>query len=285
MKTINTTITRYWFNIGKPEQAAAYAAMVEKNKLKSRHEHHVHAGTHRASAEGQAVSEPITLETTCIFENQWNATDERVFDWYEGIGPNKQVKQGHWLEFTPEMLEIRQKTLKCGYCGEHYGPHHKAVPENGFCSACLDSQYLVESNLHLLRLVSPAASTRKCGYEKARPALSKKEAAWLVPLYVTRQTTGNESRANAARIKQGADITAKRDKEIRDATKEHDGMMWLWEKGFDVSNWIYYSHTGRFCLGWPHPASKAVVSKVLDIIREFPFHYTIKEEGGRVLES
>lgn len=68
----------------------------------------------------------VELETKHLFDNQWNAklgsTEVRLFDWYEGIYPNRDIKIGHWLEQTLEMKAIRQNTLACGYCGFQIRP-------------------------------------------------------------------------------------------------------------------------------------------------------------------
>lgn len=68
-------------------------------------------------------------------------------------------------------------------------------------------------------------------------------------------------------------------KDTRNATTERDGKLWIWDHGFSLDNVIYYSHTGRFCFGWRQPVSDSVASKLLDVMSEFPFPYTIKSES------
>lgn len=212
--------------------------------------------------------EDVTIELRHIFNDQWNTTTERVFDWYkfyEIRGLNR--ARGHWLEIMPEMREAREKTFGCGYCGKQYGPHHGEAPTDGFCASCLDSPYLKETELHLLRL-RPMSEDRGL-----RAPLNADERAALLPRYVDRQTTGADSRAAQRREKQRRDVIEKADKEIQNATSERDGMLWLWDKGVDLENVIYYNHTSKFSFGWRSPLSPNVKSKMLDVLCEFPFDY------------
>lgn len=219
--------------------------------------------------------EEVELDPSCLFENQWNETDasgnRRLFDWYLEYLSNSSQKRGHWLEITAEMTAARSETKKCGYCGKHYGPYHEPAPGE-FCTACLDSAYLKEGELHLLRLL-PLVGLQDRG------KLTSSERAALLPLYVERQTTGADSRAKQRRDKQRADVVKEYASDSANIKAEHDGKLWLWEKGFDLENVIYYNHTGKFCFGWRSPLSDSVVSKLLDVISEFPFPYEIKGES------
>lgn len=283
---MKTTIHYYCLSTSTPEGKAAYAAMVheiEANAPEARgHWMKCLGGNHYLNHEKD--TEEVEIETACIFENQWNTTEARVFDWYEeaifnGYGhENKTTKRGHWLEITPEMATARRDTHKCGYCGAHYGPYHKPIPEGGFCLACLDSPYLKENELHLLRLLPLV------GHQK-RAELTTEERAALMPQYVSRQTTGNGSRAKAKRDKQRARVLDKFEAEMANALTERDGMLWSWERGYDLENILFYSHTQRFGFGWRSPLSAAIVSKLLDDITEFPFQYTITCDDGRKLEN
>jgi len=96
----------------------------------------------------------IELETEFLFINQWNTaktqTSEkglRVFDWSEPIYPNKDIKEGMYLLQTPEMIEVRKNTCKCGFCGKQY-----YKPSFDFCTNCLGSEYLKVNDLFLLKL-------------------------------------------------------------------------------------------------------------------------------------
>lgn len=219
----------------------------------------------------------MTIETAHIFGNQWNtAPDEysdkgfRVFNWYEEYFNRRSDKRGHYLKITEEMRELCRLTHVCGYCGAGYYGIENA---GRFCSACLDSEYLKEPDLCLLRVMAvPINGT--CGVNRA--PLSDAEKEWLTPLYVERQTTGTDSRM-AQKMKQKR-IRVLEDYEatITKATAERDGFIWLLDHNINPDNAIYYNHTGRWCFGWHSPLSPEVRSKLLDLLSEFPFEYDLK---------
>ena len=118
---------------------------------------------------------------------------------------------------------------------------------------------------------------------ESRAPLTEAERGALMPRYVDRQTTGADSRnarklaeQRARLIKDYADTVAK-------AKAEHDGMIWLMDHGISIDNVIYYNHTGKFSFGWRTPLAKDVVSRILDVISEFPFAYEIKCDDKRTL--
>ena len=267
MKTLQTKIHTYRFDLDKPADVQAYEELRQRLSdgrhffnvlaIPGKEEHKVNAGE-------------ITLETAFIFSDQWNSAEQgRVFDWYEGIYPNKRIKAGHYLDITEEMRQVRRDTLKCGYCGKHC----QAADNPGeFCSACLDSEYLKETDLHLLRLC-PAGE-----WNPARPELTAEERATLLPLYVSRQTTGNHSRAvqKKARIRQSVIDKYVRNQKTNET--EYRGFLWLLDHGVNTENCIYYSHTDKFSFGWRQPVSAAIKSALLDVLTEFPYTYEIKAE-------
>lgn len=223
-------------------------------------------------------SETIEIQTDHVFDNQWNETTRRVFDWYEEVCNNKSIKRGHWIEITSEMAQLRQETHKCGYCGAQYGPWHKPIPESGFCFACLDSPYLKSEELHLLHLLPLVGP-------QIRDPLSDNERASITPQYVDRQTTGADSQAKAKRDKQKEDVWKKYYTTRNTNEIEQKGMVWLWDRSFDLENVIYYDHTGKFGFGWRSPVDSAVLSKLLDEISEFPYPYEIKTDDGQTLSG
>src|SRR6266436_1174217 len=103
---LQTKIHTYKFDVSQPDQAREYEALCARLKEDGRHFFNVLAipghGEHKVNA-GE-----ITLEPACIFSNQWNSDQGRVFDWYEGIYPNRKIKSGHWLEITEEMRQVRR---------------------------------------------------------------------------------------------------------------------------------------------------------------------------------
>lgn len=224
------------------------------------------------------VTEEIEVETDCLFANQLNTADgRRVFDWYEEYRQDGR-KIGHWVEITSEIAEARRLTLKCGYCGHQYGPHHDSASDNGFCMACLDSEYLKADDLHMLRL-QPVCDEWTNGKERA--PLTDAERELLTPIYVRRQTTGADSRAKKKRDKQRAHVLEKFAKESAAIVEERDGMLWLWDHGVSLDNVIYYDHTRKFSFGWRSAVSAEVKSALLDLLCEFPFAYEIVAEGEK----
>jgi hypothetical protein len=272
MKTI---LHYYWYEISDPEENKEYIKLCEKLKAVRSLKFSAlgvassdHYKKHIKPLDGQE----ITLETKHLFNNQWNTapteTSEnglRVFDWEEPIYPNSHIKEGHWLEQTPEMDEIRRNTVKCGYCGKE----EPAAKGYVFCPHCLGSEYLKESDLRLLRLV-PIYLTWKMKV----PELTEAEKAWLVPKYTDFQLksglTRDGKRIEAARLSI--------EKKFNSAKDEYAGLTWLLDNGVRTDNCIFYDHTGRFCFGWRNPVSAAVKSRLLDILVEFPFDYDIKAE-------
>jgi len=94
----------------------------------------------------------IELDTKYLFNNQWNTTEKsgnlRLFDWAEAIYPNKNVKEGYWLEQTNEMLTVRRNRYKCGYCGLQIDK-----PSFSHCPKCDPEK--VESKYHDLLILRP----------------------------------------------------------------------------------------------------------------------------------
>jgi hypothetical protein len=278
-----TTLHHYSFPSASDPAYKAMVARIKANGEGRGHWMNAWGGDttkNKGPAPKAGTSEVVEIDPAHIFGNQWNEAangsnpGRRLFDWYEEYTEQK-FKRGHWLEITPELAELRRVTLSCGYCGKHYGPHHAPAPATPFCTACLDSEYLKPEDLHLTRLVpviEPAA---------ARPALTDAERAELMPRYVERQTTGTDSRANAKRNKQRADVLETFAKTMSAAAEERDGMLWLWDRGITLDNVIYYDHTREFSFGWRSPVSPEVKAKLLDLLCEFPFAYEIKATDGK----
>lgn len=277
---MRTVIHTYQFDTRKADERAAYVELAAK----------LSAGPHCMKSHGQGSHympelsfREIELETEHLFDNQWNTapiegvSDKglRVFDWAEdaifdrGV-ENTWLKQGHWLEQTAEMREIRRNTHKCGYCGKQ----EPAAKGYVFCPHCIDSEYLTEKDLPLTRML-PVDSP----FGTERAPLSEAERAHLLPLFREAQLHGTTERGKARRLKQRADIAAKAKSAIENATAERDGMLWLLDHGVNIDNVIFYSHTGRFGFGWRKPVDAALYSQLCDILCEFPFDYDIKREG------
>jgi hypothetical protein len=272
--TLQTTIHYYRFDMSKPQDPAAYDALCETLRATPGRGRWMHCiGDTKDRLENrQGGSEPITLETSFVFSNQWNETDgadrkgRRVFDWFEAIYQNRSLRCGHYLEITPQMIAIRESQHVCGYCGAR-----SDRPVETFCSACLDSPYLKAAELHLLRLAPIVDS------DKPRAPLTDDERAALMPRYITRQTTGADSRAAQKRAKARIDTLHDCELAVSAAVTKRDGYIWLLDHNVSIENVIYYRHTGRFAFGWREPLSPEVRSRLTDLLCEFPFDYDFAE--------
>lgn len=281
MKTI---IKSYYFDCHNSEENQAYQALAESLRGQGLDCLCSHGGESHYSAAFKDGRE-IELETTHIFNNQWNTapiagisdSGLRVFDWAEDypINFSNSIKRGHYLVITDEMREIRRNTHKCGYCGA-YEPAPKGYV---FCPHCLGSEYLKPSDLKLTRM-RPV-----CDSDKPFPELTEGERAHLMPLYKDAQINGNNARSKARLAKAREDIKRKHDKTIRDAETEFAGFSWLMDLGINPSLAIFYTHTGRFGFGWNRPVDAELLSTLLDCISEFPFPYDIKTVDGRTLSG
>jgi len=237
----------------------------------------------------QESVEEIVIDLSHIFSNQWNTiwpepqgkcNGERVHDWYKYYEVRgRKCARGHWVEITPQLQAAREQTSTCAYCGKHYGPMHAKAPTNGFCDACLDSPYLKETELKLLRLV-PLSEERNYSDDTLPEGLRQ--------LYVERQTTGANSRANQRKDKQRQSVLDEYQEKVDSVTKangnaviERDGKLWLWERGVDLENVIYYSHTQSFEFFWRNKysggPSQSVKEKMVTLLESerFPYKYQI----------
>jgi len=210
----------------------------------------------------------IELETKFIFNDQWNTNKEnfnlRVLDWNEEIHPNKDRKEGYYLEITKEMQDIRRNTFKCGFCGKQY-----LNPKIKFCKDCLDSEFLKVEELRLLRLKNVSDKTG------IKP-LTTEELNKLMPIYKKAQIEGTTERGKA-RIKGLRDNLYKEMIDTRKkATIKHNGFIWLLDKGINTNNCIYYEHTNIFSFGWRNPIDKAIIEDLRKELKDFPYAFEIK---------
>jgi hypothetical protein len=277
MTKLSTVLRKYEFDISTPEGKSTW----ESFKAERKNGPHCFGPVFHEMQSSYAL-DGVTLDLEAgknLFENQWNATDSggksyRVFDWFLqahghlGFSESSpsHIRRGHYLEQTPEMKEIRRNTNCCGYCGHKEEAHRGAV----FCSSCLDSAYLKESDLHLLRMVSIEDSNNPRG------RLTVAELAHLLPLYKSAQLHGTTERGKARITAQRVSLAADYNKAIHEAKTKRDGFLWLMDRGINTENVIYYAHTDKFSFGWRNPISAAVASELLDILPEFPFDYEIK---------
>lgn len=281
-KTIKTKIHAYRYDVTKPVEAKAYAdlcAKMEAQGTKCFESWGVNSH-YQSTLDGIEVE----LETAFIFDNQWNTapipgvTDKglRVFDWAMDYKPDvwaRSIKQGHYLDLTPEMIEVRENRLKCGYCGKQYDKRDTPPPP-AFCNQCLGDEYLKEKDLHLTR-IGPVK-------EHKHSPLTVEELEGLLPMYKAEQEGKGSERSRKAREAYG--LRLKHDFEISmDAIKtKYEGFKWLFDHGCSLrlmKNCIYYSHIGIFTFGWNEPLYEGGEDlKWLHAnMSEFPAQYDIKK--------
>lgn len=272
MDTLQTVFHAYRFNTRNAEEKRAWLAL--KDTLKDYpHCMESHGGNLHYMPELDGAA--ITLETAHLFDNQWNTapigtskTGLRVFDWALDYQPNRDpyIKQGHYIEQTESMREARRNRMKCNYCGNQE-PAQKGLV---FCDKCMDSPYLKESDLHLLRM---DYVTNGRG---AIAPLTAAESAHLLPLYRAAQIHGSTVRGKARIAKQRADISKEFEQTIRQATQKRDGITWMMDHGISTENVIYYSHTEKFSFGWRTKYSAETAAALESELVGFPFAFTIE---------
>ena len=275
MKTI---LHSYYFNINDPIDKSKYSELRKQLEVS-------HAGKffnvvvdlskHRRFFN---ETEEVELSTKFLFNNQWNEAGGgncRLFDWYEAIFPNRNIKEGHWLEITPEMAAIRENTLTCGYCGKYVKVDE---PHKWHCEKCLGSQYLKEKDLRLLRLLPVDIKNKNISL-----CMTDKELAEILLLYKEAQGLGQIASEIAAKSHNRKRVAAllleaeTKARELIEAAKvETEAYTWLLDHDINIlDNVIYYNHTKRFKFGWRTPLTNDEKSKFLDILVEFPFDYDL----------
>lgn len=284
MTNLKTTIRTYRFDTRRKDECEAWDDL--RTRLESTHPHCMESHGGAMHFQHWMTDREVELETAHLFSNQWNTAPipgvsdlgYRVFDWALDYMPsrNPNLKQGHYLEQTDAMREIRRNTDGCGYCGKQ----EPAAKGYVFCPHCLGSQYLKASELHLTRM-QPVNTP----FAAKRAELTDAERAHLLPLYREAQLHGRTEADRKRIAKARADITHARISTIANANVEADGLLWLMDRGIRTDNVIYYNHTRRFCFGWRAPVDAEFLSAVLDVASEFPYPYDIKTADGRTLSG
>jgi len=274
---IKTTLHHYCFDINYPDQKAAWGALKKQLAPILYLQMNAHSGGNQPITR-RNDSEAVELEVKHLFDNQWNEiavgdkSGRRLFDWYlEYRLTGQHIKQGHWLLQTQEMIDIRNNTRKCGYCGaQSTGPEE-------FHTACLGSQYLKQDDIYLIRMRAVSERPRQF------PKLTKAEASVLIPAYEVAQGLGAEEREKKAHSRLRKKVAAlvpdaerKAAELIAEAEKKTTAYTWLLDHKFrELDNVIYYSHTDKFCFGWREPYG-ADASVLRESLEGFPFDYEVK---------
>lgn len=294
-ENIKAVLRTYRLDLSKPHERAEYDRIVAGLQARGIRKFDVMAETFPTRKGAISTTAPelngreIEIETEHLFDNQWNTAPIdgysenglRIFDWYEEGFPNRHIKYGHYLEPNDELVFVRNNTTKCGYCGwqDNRPGSMLQVGADYFHKDCLDSEYLEQGSLPLLRM-------RKISDTSRREPLSEAELAQLLPIYREAQLHGLSERGKARIAKAKADVAAKYERTVHNAAIERDGRLWILGTlpGLD-GNAIYYSHTGRWGFGWRSPINDTVLGELLDKISEFPYPYDITCTGGKTLSG
>lgn len=110
--TIATKLHKYRFDISNEEEKKQYYDL--RQSLKNRGYKLFDSISGVSHEYFEMLPEEIQIDTSYVFDNQWNSSAGRVFDWKEEIYPNKKIKEGYWLELTKEHAKAREpKTYNC----------------------------------------------------------------------------------------------------------------------------------------------------------------------------
>jgi hypothetical protein len=265
MKTILHT---YSFNTNNADEKKDYQELVKDLKATKGRGHWLNCWGPQTKDRKRIEAGEVTLETAHLFSNQWNTDTMRVFDWYEEYNIEDKIKRGYYLDITKEMIDVRNYTSNCGWCGKQE-PSAKGYL---FCPHCIGSEYLTEDKLHLTRMMPVANDSPSL----RRANLSEIETAILLPLWKESQIGGKSERGLARTKKVRDQLTELYNENSEKNEVTYQGKMWWLDQGFELDNLIYYSHTKVFTWGWRHLLTYAEVQKVLEVISEFQYDYCIK---------
>lgn len=286
---MKTKLHTYSYHISNPTEAAIYRELRETMARGSRRKKPIEFLATTSASLGQfkdltevarpsphLVTYEVEIDPTFLFDNQWNTANSglsrgyRVFDWVRHIYPdNRNLMKGYWLEVTDDMVSARDMTLKCRYCGHHYGPHVEAKPStpepllhegHSFCAVCLGSSYLNEGDIPLLRL-------RPVSDEGSSTPLLPAELEWLRPKYIAAQLDGRENK----RIAELEECRRRAEAKLRTATMEYDGMKMLLDADINTDNCIYHGHIPEFRFGWRQPLAPCVADALRTKLTEIGF--------------
>ena len=271
MKTIKTILHYYNFDISKESEKKEYAILCEKLQGMGLRVFDSISSDHSSFYQKIAKLDgrELILETEHLFNNQWNTepidNDKnglRVFDWSEPIFPNRKIKKGMWLDQTNEMKEVRTNTCKCGYCGKNY-----YKPKFDFCNSCLSSEYLTTDQLTLLKLMPIDKEERRSNVIVPQSLIDKFLEVQTYAQNVTRPA--KELKASQKRLLE--DIGEMENK-AAGLKRLQDIGQWLFDHNINTSNFIFYDHSQKVCIGWRKELTSEDVErwKKIFIENQFP---------------
>lgn len=142
---IATKLHKYRFNIENAEEKKQWEEL--KRTLKNKGLKLFNAISGVSHKYFDLLPEIATIDTSYVFDNQWNTDAGRLFDWYMEIYPNNKIKQGYWLELTEGHAKAREpKTYNCitTYMGKTIGTDTIKAINEGEASNQLFNKYFRE---------------------------------------------------------------------------------------------------------------------------------------------
>tara|TARA_R100000951_G_scaffold28527_1_gene24456 strand:+ start:654 stop:1490 length:837 start_codon:yes stop_codon:yes gene_type:complete len=230
-------IEKYRLNLGVPEEAAQYAEIERRAKALGHKLFDSSSMRKDISTYLKNLPTVFYVETDYLFKNQYNTEEgHRIFDWSEEIYPNRDIKEGYFITSgVDELREAKNNQLACGYCGARYDA---SKTDAEFCHKCLDSEYLTEDSLYMLRLRNVFNENRpkgipsflKAAYEEGRKVFNIKQA--------------KKKKEKAAQLL--IDLEERQKLERYETQVKHDLLM----VDINPDNLIYHKHSDTWSYGW-----------------------------------
>lgn len=276
-KIIKTKIKYYKFDISDKEQKKKYLILCNKIKkigIKKDTSHFINFSYESNQKFMNKIKKMekmgfIEIETENIFSNQWNTSEKsfnlRIWDWSENIFKNGDIKEGYFLTDMTELFKLREETYKCGYCGEYYTKKQKENENITFCYKCLDSEFLTEDNLSLLRL-------KRINDETDRGDLNDCDKEALLKSYYEIQKIARKRRLSKKIFNKRKSLK----EDLEKSKDEYFGFMWLINQNINFENVIYYGHSKTFCFGWRYKLSFEEEQKLKKSLSDFPYKYELR---------
>ncbi len=262
---IKVKINKYYLNISDDKDAKEYEKI--KETCKANGFELFDAYSHESQGNFTKMPSEQVIEENYLFDNQYNTAEGyRIFNWYESYSHHdKDRKNGYYLTGDLEQLkQAKDRQLICGYCGKRYDAIEALGSKLIFCNACIGSEFLKESNLHLLRL-------KAVSDKRDRKQLSDTEKKELLEIFHQEQKKAHKVRL-AKRLE--ADKN-KLKKELESLKLQSDFYTKLLDFGV-YQKPIYYSHINSFVFNWREEMSDSEILALQKKLVGFPFVYSIK---------
>lgn len=221
----------------------------------------------------------ITIDTQHMFTDQCNVGSMRLFDSAEMLyASGAHSGSGYYLELEPHDIAARNETLKCGYCGQHYGEHHeshwpltKQEKADLFCRKCIGSPNLTVDDIK-------RGINRLYRVSDMRDEFHKKPTQQQFTSFLSSYDHA-QAEARKLRIEQRKKLERARvEQKLREAQAEYDGKMWLLDRDYELDNVIYYTHTKLFGFGWREPLTAEEELHLRVLLEDAPFTFEIKAQ-------